>query len=217
MKIILKLYLTAIVLILLSGCSQKESVFLNANINKDSCWENLKFGQNKTDVQGLLKFLSNIDQNSYKWAPSNNNSFDESLSWRFIDKREKSGSVSFKNYSLVACGLSYKNNITLGEIISKIGEPGKIFVYSTISGNMTYSEIFIIFPQKGICLTQNADISVDAQQYKITSNEKIKYIFFTNPEKDPFQNINGCLYGIENTLLSKTENWNGYGSYSVNN
>lgn len=217
----MKKILVSAILILgfLTGCIRRESVFLSDDSCNEPCWSELKLGQSKNEVLELLNNMKNIDQETYKWTISNDNSFDESVSWKFINMREKSGSIAFKNNQSVAFGLTYPKNLVLGEIISKIGEPGKVFVHNSTGAfqafNKAFTDVSIIFPQHGICSSKFANIDIDDKYYLIDSNESIQILDIVDPNNDPNQLINGCLRGLSKEELAELEEWVGYGNYSV--
>ncbi len=202
-------------LLLLTGCIKNDSIFLKEDECNKQCWNNLSIGMKKQKAIEKLEKIESIDHTSYDWTISNDGSFDNSISWEFLAKRERSGSLSFKNDKVISMGLSYINSITLSEIINEIGKPDRVLIYSTISGRQDYTQVYIFFTNTGICTTSSVEIGIDSEDFFINPNLNIQYVFFTDPGDISNQSKNGCVRGWTDEELSKLETWEGYSRYFV--
>jgi hypothetical protein len=216
MKIRIRSLIVFLLFFLIIGCSNKTSVFLDEPECIQPCWRGITIGQSKGTVTKELDEMEDIESGSFIWAPSNSLDIEEDVSWKFINKKEYGGSLSFINQKVINLGFSYDDEYSLGDFIEKFGEPSFVLIHSTISGRRAYSQTYFLFSEKGICLTHDTDISSESLIYFIDSTKKIKYVILSDIKSDPYQLKYGCLQGFDEVdFQMNVHNWKGFGEYSV--
>jgi len=211
-----KLVLVFCFVLVLSSCTQKESVFFENSKCGQPCWRNIAPGISKEEATNIINQSLDIDKNSIKWSLQNGIDSDISCSWKFVDKKEVGGGIAFKKDKVVSYSLRYIDEFTLDDFIKELGNPSKVIIYSTIGGGMIYSEISILYTQKGLCLLNNPSLSEKSTTYVINQNEKIKSVVYVDPQKDPNQLLYGCLSGFaKSKFILGAQDWVGYGEYNI--
>ena len=95
MKMRIQSSIVFLLLFLTIGCSNKTSVFLDEPVCKQPCWRGITPGQLKGMATKELYEMEDVKSESFIWAPSNSLNIEEGVSWKFINKKEYGGSLSF--------------------------------------------------------------------------------------------------------------------------
>jgi len=210
-------------LILLTACKAlpdtKSVSILEMSSCKLPCWNDIIAGQTTQDE--LLKILENsavVDQRSIQNVNQPWNIFDNQILFSFerswiLNQQPKIRSYAYitdnKVSELTICG---ELGISMGDIVSEIGEPESIISGDNVSGDRT---VILISSQKGIQYRYSTNPGLNELQYEISQSTEIDCFTLFDPnlyekmlEAKRFSN---GYYNAEETLRVMYP-WNGYGN-----
>lgn len=207
-----------VILVLIPSCSRKGSAVLEDVSCEAPCWRNIEIG--KTGIEetvNLLNKMPDIDPNTIGWGTNYQTGL-EVVSAGFINSKETSLKITFEDGKAVAIYFSYRQEVSLAEVIRKFGSPSYFYPSALAGDPLVYFTVKFDFPEIGVCLHheyQGWMVKVPTK-YRIGGNTKISRIYFVDPALPHGQIMYGCLYGgDEFELDAMKQEWKGFGDYQI--
>lgn len=203
---------------LITSCSGKGSAVLQDTTCKAPCWRNIEVG--KTGIEPTIQLLNqmpDVETSSIRQG-KNPQTLVEVVSASFINDKETSLEITFKNEKVASIYFSYAEDISLADAITKFGEPKYIYP-SALKGDPTvYLTVNFLYPDLDVCLHhQNKDLILNSPKtYKINGSANISRIYYVDPSLAQGQKKYGCLSGSNDSDidLNRVE-WKGFAEYPI--
>jgi hypothetical protein len=197
----LLLYLSLLLMIIISGCKQKMAIdqsFTSDLPCKAPCWNGLELDvSSRADVLETVKQLSFVDKNSIheygtRWYADDHAT---EISYDCIDSRENCGSLLISEDRLKQIWIAINYPLTIKQAVDKLGQPQDIQYGVCQPG---YCRLSLDWPSQNIFIEsslQNSDLcnEIRAGQTSLPPETQVRDIFYMVIEEGPRSDEGSCL------------------------
>ena len=203
--------------LVLTACSGKKSVIMNDTTCDPPCWRNIRLGEtDAVQAMQLLQQMEDVDPKSIThWVRVQEKA--EGVGASFLGTKESWMTITFDDKA-VAMEFYIPDEIPLGQIFRKIGEPKYIWPNAVEGDPFTRLTSYFYYPEKGICLFyENHSIVLGKPKtFRVNRAIKIREIWFVDPAVAPDWLEDSCIIvgqKIESGLMG--QEWEGYKAYPI--
>lgn len=203
--------------LVLTACSGKKSVIMDDTTCDAPCWRNIRLGEtDAVHAMQLLRQMKDVDPKSIKhWVRVQEKA--EGVGAGFLGTKESWMTITFDDKA-VAMNFYYHDDIPLGQIIRKFGEPKYIWPSAAQGDPFTFLTSFFYYPNKGICLHHEYPGIVLGmpKTFRATRATRIREIWFVDPSIAPDWIVDDCIdVGKKIESGSVGHEWEGYETYPI--
>jgi hypothetical protein len=203
--------------LVITACSGKKSVIMNDTTCDSPCWRNIRLGEtDAVQAMQLLQQMEDIDPKSITHRVRVQEDA-ETVYASFMGTKELWMTITFDDKA-VAMYFYIPDEIPLGQIIHKYGEPKYIWPNAVQGDPITRLTAYFYYPDKGICLFHEYPGIVLGipETFRATRAIKIDRIRFVDPSIAPDWLSDDCIWvdrEIESGLVG--QEWEGYKAYPI--
>jgi hypothetical protein len=203
--------------LLLTACSGKKSVLMNDTTCDAPCWRNIRLGEtDAVQAMHLLQQMEDVDPKSIKhWVRVQENA--EGVGASFLGTKESWITITFEDKA-VAMYFYFLDDIPLGQIIRKFGEPKFIWPFAVEGDPFTRLTSYFFYPEQGICLFHEYSGIVlgKPESFRATRATRIDQIWYVDPSIAPDWLKESCItVGRKIGSGSAGQEWEGYKAYPI--
>ena len=204
---------------LLGACIVKPSVILEDTSCKPPCWKNIQPGKSTPDV--VMEILQEMETIPSELAIKNSSSIQgtQCVSWSFKSgTRESGGWIYFLDNTVSLIKFDVGGSITLGELVSHLGEPEELFVVSGWADSKWLS-IILLYPTLGVSVKHfDSYIRSEKDFVEVSEDIPVSNLYYFDPKRYDRLLYSTYLLGYyadESTIKESIQPWRGFGEVQL--
>jgi hypothetical protein len=204
--------------LVLTACSGNNMAIIEDTTCGSHCWRNIVLGETNPDqaVQ-LLQQMPDMDLQTIRQIQKSQEN-EDIVRAGFQGAREGWMEITFLEGKAAVIHFYFQEDIPLGAIIRKFGEPKYVWPQATQGDPFTRLTTYFFYPEDRICLFHEYSgfVTGKPKTSLVTRSTKIGEIWFVDPSISPSQLDNSCLV-VEQKMDSGLvgQKWEGYKAYPI--